>query len=232
MSEFSDSQSNKKINSTNSISIKPTDIVPSRKFTQINSSQPPSLFNQTLNLQKDVIDPMSLVASPSRGLDHQLGGSSSSTTELNQLDLTNPNFQSSFFIWLKKRIEAHHEIFLDPLAPNLNRAQNEFVSKSNSTSTSSKTITPEIISQQLQSLGTLIREIRKLREGIISIGRNDLFAIEVYELSAELLLEACEFEQLDKLLHYLIFNLYQLNSDQIELERRMNFIHHFNLRSH
>lgn len=104
------------------------------------------------------------MASPSRGLDHQL------SSQLGSLNLTEDGFQLKYFDWVQTRISSHYQAFPNRLDVNLHRAQ--FPIPSSGPGTSSPLIDP-----QLQSLGTLIREMRKLREGIVASHRSDCFAI-------------------------------------------------------
>ncbi|KAH9819913.1 hypothetical protein DFH28DRAFT_885581 [Melampsora americana] len=186
-----------------SIQISSNDRKPSKKFTnpnQINQTTTTLLnsFQDQLQLDQQHAhphlnpNPMSLVPSPSRGLAHE-------PKHLQKLDLKNHDFQLRYFEeWIKPKISKHRESFPNPLAINLERAHYVPISP-----------TDDLITQQLTSLGTLLREIRKLREGILASHRIDQFAIQIYELSAELALESCDLPQLNSLLPHLIFTLYQ-----------------------
>lgn len=207
--------------SSSSIQISSNDRKPSKKFS--TQSQTTTNHQNNNNAQQHLLpNPMSLVPSPSRGMSHE-------PEHLQKLDLKNHHFQLRFFEeWIQPKISAHRHSFPNPLAINLQRSH--FM----------PTSTPDdSITHQLTSLGTLLREIRKLREGILASHRTDEFAIQIYELSAELALESCDFPQLNSLLPHLIFTLYKStplqasssqnvsSSDQEELEdqeeRRMNF---------
>ncbi|EGF99553.1 uncharacterized protein MELLADRAFT_112605 [Melampsora larici-populina 98AG31] len=189
-----------------SIQISSHDRKPSKKFTTINQNNRTGSSTTTLlNSFQDQLNinnangnhhlrpnPMSLVPSPSRGMSHE-------PEHLQKLDLTNHDFQLRYFAeWIQPKISAHRHSFPNQLAINIQRSR--FV----------PTNTPDnSITDQLTSLGTLLREIRKLREGILASHRTDEFAIQIYELSAELALESCDFQQLNSLLPHLIFKLYK-----------------------
>ncbi|MBW0541876.1 hypothetical protein O181_081591 [Austropuccinia psidii MF-1] len=160
-------------------------------------------FNDSLDLNS-VADPMSLVASPSRGFDAELMKNSS----LSAQDLTNHEFQIKFFDWFIKKLIIYRQAYPDRLIlciPCL------LTTEKNSHET-------DLSQKQKNALSSLSREIKKLREGIVASGRKDWFAILVYEIAAELALEASDFAQLNSLLPHLVFGFY----DQITISEHLN----------
>lgn len=63
--------------------------------------------------------------------------------------------------------------------------------------------------QQRDALELLLLDFRKLREGIISAGRNDAFAVEVYETSAKLAIFARSVPQIASILPHLVKSLHR-----------------------
>ncbi|KAJ3219128.1 hypothetical protein HDU67_002461 [Dinochytrium kinnereticum] len=70
----------------------------------------------------------------------------------------------------------------------------------------------------------------KLREGLVSSGRCDLFAVEAYELSAEVCMDASNFAELLKTLTILITQIYPAliaSRDQKKLSRRIEMTSYY-----
>jgi len=111
-------------------------------------------------------------------------------------DLTNRDFQLKFFEWIFKKIKEYKQSY-----PNRMDLFLYLSSKDSQENYDFKL--------QVDRISSLVREIRKLREGIFASGREDSFAIVVYELSAELALESLDFAQLNTLLNHLIMGLYR-----------------------
>jgi hypothetical protein len=64
--------------------------------------------------------------------------------------------------------------------------------------------------KQKDELDVILLEFRKLREGIISSGRKDDFAVEVYETSAKLALLSKNIPQIASILPHLVITLHRL----------------------
>lgn len=137
-----------------------------------------------------------MVASPSRGIVETL----ISKSQLVSQDLTDLKFQTQFFIWLSQKIQRHRTVFRNPVAVNLSRLSRLPINV--------PARNPSHMPQH-DSGNDLLRESRKLREGIVASRRRDWFSILVYETSADLALESCDFSQLNSLLPHLVGDLYQ-----------------------
>ncbi|WAQ90548.1 hypothetical protein PtA15_12A538 [Puccinia triticina] len=161
---------------------------------------------------------MSLVPSPSRGIytspqneqDKSRNQTHKSTQEnqdrhshRQEQDLTNHDFQLEFFKWIFKRIQEYKKSYPNRIDLFLYLSLKDPQGNLNQPSTDNR------FKAQIDRISSLVREIRKLREGIFASGRRDSFAIVVYELSAELALESLDFAQLNTLLNHLIMDLYR-----------------------
>lgn len=178
-------------------------------------------------------DPMSLTPSISRGinpspragestqqdsvtpgrlnaLERRSEQDSDARSTSHEQDLRNLKFQVDFFKWILKKIESYRKSYPDSTGLFLRLT----AIKSNTGSTNSHLLQDSDSNEtqlkiQLDRISSLVRELRKLREGIFASGRMDSFAIVVYETSAELALESADFAQLNMILNHLIFGLYQ-----------------------
>ncbi|CAH7689662.1 hypothetical protein BY996DRAFT_6527404 [Phakopsora pachyrhizi] len=221
--ETNNSSSNRSISHSSSsgsktnqdIIIRPGDRILSKKFSEKNQHQNHQLldallnsFNHSVSLgsanQRSMDIRMSLVASPSRGLDHLPNLRADGNGVLNGLDLTDEKFQTEFLDWFLVRLKKHRARFKDPKIVfiydlrDFNNNQGEEIMR--------------LIEEQRESVKDLIRHIRKLREGIIVCNRLDQVTVLVYELSVELALEASDLLQLNSILPNLIKNIYnQIN---------------------
>lgn len=65
--------------------------------------------------------------------------------------------------------------------------------------------------KQKEQLDLILLEFRKLREGIISSGREDAFAVEVYETSAKLAILSRNLPQISTILPHLVRRLHRLD---------------------
>ncbi|KAA1092487.1 hypothetical protein PGT21_004614 [Puccinia graminis f. sp. tritici] len=199
-------------NNNNSIIITNGDRMVSKKFgNQHQQQQDGKLtgFMNSFNLSNPRLDPMSLVPSPSRGIySSENQTKKSSTPEHDNQDLTNYDFQVEFFKWILNRIQEYKkayrnrsDLFLYLSLKDSHEDPGKLKNQGEDDEGHYKT--------QIDRISSLVREIRKLREGIFASGRRDSFAIVVYELSAELALESLDFAQLNTLLNHLIMNLYR-----------------------
>ncbi|PLW33856.1 hypothetical protein PCANC_15032 [Puccinia coronata f. sp. avenae] len=202
-------------NPSGNIFIADGDRTVSKKFTksghELNPQEDTKLrgfvnSSKHANLSTSHPDPMSLVPSPSRGIytspkkedqiigkeDQKLKNEESFHQEQ---DLTNLDFQLTFLRWIVKRTEEYKDAY-----PNRTDLFLYLCLKDAQDNRDLKV--------QIDRVSSLVREIRKLREGIFASGRRDSFAIVVYELSAELALESLDFAQLNTLLNHLILDLY------------------------
>ncbi|KNZ50162.1 hypothetical protein VP01_4571g1 [Puccinia sorghi] len=213
-------QANQKSRSAGSnIIIANGDRIASKKFSKpdpnFNHHHDPQLlglvnsFNQS-TLAPSHLDPMSLVPSPSRGIyssprqevqtrnDNQtLMMKAIQDNQHHDQDLTNRDFQLKFFEWIFKKIKEYKQSYPNRMDLFL------YLSSKDSQENGDFKL-------QIDRISSLVREIRKLREGIFASGRKDSFAI-VARTHAGLLmsLESLDFAQLNTMLNHLIMELYR-----------------------
>ncbi|POV98627.1 hypothetical protein PSTT_14314, partial [Puccinia striiformis] len=229
-------ESSRKASSNNNILIANSDRTLSKKFTSPchNVTQGDSKLLGLVNSfkaspSKAHLDPMSLVPSPSRGIytspkkeenhHHQPRIHNNDHDQYHQEhDLTNLNFQLEFFNWLFKRIQDYKNTYPNRMSLFIYSSLSE-----HATQKTNQSSTDEDFKVQIDRISSLVREIRKLREGIHASGRKDSFAIVVYELSAEIALESLDFAQLNTLLNHLLMDLYRNKNQSEILNRRIMF---------
>jgi hypothetical protein len=166
-------------NNNNNIIITNGDRMVSKKFGNHQQQHDAKLtgFMNSFNLSNPRLDPMSLVPSPSRGIySSENQTKKSSTPEHDNQDLTNYDFQVEFFKWILKRIQEYKKVYRNRadlfLYLSLKDSHSDHEKLKNQAEDDEghyKT--------QIDRISSLVREIRKLREGIFASGRRDSFAI-------------------------------------------------------
>lgn len=143
-----------------------------------------------------VIDPMSLIASPSRGIQ---GTETATLGTAADQDLTHPTTQDKYRQFLSRRLSEHCDKFPLPLSrytPPLLQSK------------AGDSDDDDLLQQAKTSLEEILLQGRKLREGITASRRADAFAIETYHLVLLLAIVTLNTAQVSATIHRLVFDLY------------------------
>ncbi|PWN22438.1 hypothetical protein BCV69DRAFT_297729 [Microstroma glucosiphilum] len=175
---------------------------------QTSSAHGTSLLEAPAPRQRDLtrqlggsLDPMSLIASPSRGIQ---SAHSTSLGASSEQDLTNHQTQENFRGYVSRRIAAHCQRF-----PTLTLAEiARKIAVPGDAAEEADAKRREEIDMARVSLEEILLLVRKLREGVMASHRMDAATIEVYQLSLFLSVHTLNSGQLSSTINRLVLDLF------------------------
>lgn len=162
-----------------------------------HAATPPAAMRRRDDSQRlgAAIDPMSLIASPSRGIQ---GAESTTLGSSGEQDLTNAATQARYREYVSKRIAAHCERYPQPLEFYVPPSGIDAVDDEQAM----------LRRQAITSLDEILLLVRKLREGVVASRRGDAAAVEVYHLALFLAVVTLNKGQISAAIHRAVFDLY------------------------
>ncbi|PWN25547.1 hypothetical protein BDZ90DRAFT_233991 [Jaminaea rosea] len=162
-----------------------------------HAATPPAAMRRRDDSQRlgVAIDPMSLIASPSRGIQ---GAESTTLGSSGEQDLTNAATQARYREYVSKRIAAHCERYPQPLEFYVPPTGIDAMDDEQAM----------LRRQAITSLDEILLLVRKLREGVVASRRGDAAAVEVYHLALFLAVVTLNKGQISAAIHRAVFDLY------------------------